>query len=68
MHFKLDEEQKEIKKAVRAFCKKEFTPEMALEFDDKEEFPSELYKKAAKLGFTGLRIPERYSPYRIYPR
>ena len=60
MHFKLDEEQKEIKKAVRAFCKKEFTPEMALEFDDKEEFPSELYKKAAKLGFTGLRIPERY--------
>ncbi len=60
MHFRLDEEQKEIKKAVRAFCKKEFTPETALEFDEKEKFPLELYKKAAKLGFTGLRIPERY--------
>ncbi|MGD8545635.1 MAG: acyl-CoA dehydrogenase family protein, partial [Candidatus Bathyarchaeota archaeon] len=60
MHFKLNEEQKEIKKAVREFCEKEFTPELALKFDEKEKFPMDLYRKAAKLGFTGLRIPREY--------
>lgn len=60
MHFELDEEQKEIKKAVREFCENEFTPELALEFDEKEKFPMELYKEAAKLGFTSLRLPEEY--------
>lgn len=60
MHFKLSEEQKEIKKAVREFCEKEFTSELALEFDEKEKFPMDLYRKAAKLGFTGLRIPREY--------
>ena len=60
MHFELNEEQKEIKKAIREFCEKEFTPELALEFDEKEKFPMELYKKAAKLGFTSMRIPQEY--------
>jgi len=60
LHFELDEEQKEIKRAVREFCEKEFTPELALELDEKEEFPIELYRKAAKLGFTSMRIPEEY--------
>ncbi|MGC9345228.1 MAG: acyl-CoA dehydrogenase family protein [Candidatus Bathyarchaeales archaeon] len=60
MHFELNEEQKEIKRAVREFCEKEFTPELALEFDEKEEFPMALYKKAAKLGFTSMRIPQEY--------
>ena len=60
MHFELNDEQKEIKKAVREFCQKEFTPELALELDRKEEFPMELYKKAAELGFTSMRIPEEY--------
>jgi alkylation response protein AidB-like acyl-CoA dehydrogenase len=61
MDFKLSEEQKEIKRAAREFSEKEFTPELALEFDQKEEFPMELYKKAAKLGFTSMRIPEKYN-------
>ncbi len=60
MEFKLDDEQKEIKRAVREFCEKEFTPELALEFDQKEEFPMSLYKKAAQLGFTSMRIPSEY--------
>ena len=60
MHFELNAEQKEIKRAVREFCEKEFTPELALELDEKEEFPMELYQKAAKLGFTGMRIPQEY--------
>jgi len=61
MDFRLNDEQKEIQRAVREFCTKEFTPELALEMDQKEEFPSALYKKAAQLGFTSMRIPEEYN-------
>ncbi|MGD0495263.1 MAG: acyl-CoA dehydrogenase family protein [Candidatus Bathyarchaeia archaeon] len=60
MDFKLNDEQKEIVKAVREFCAKELTPELALELDQKEEFPMALYKKAAQLGFTSMRIPQEY--------
>lgn len=60
MHFELTEEQKEIIRAVREFCKKEFTPELAVELDEKEEYPVELYKKASKLGFTSMKIPQEY--------
>lgn len=60
MNFELSEEQKEIKRAAKEFSEKEFTSELALELDRKEEFPMELYKKAAKLGFTGMRFPGAY--------
>ncbi|MCK4320435.1 acyl-CoA dehydrogenase family protein [Candidatus Bathyarchaeota archaeon] len=60
MDFELTEEQMAIKKAVKEFCEKEFTPELALELDEKEEYPMALYKKAAKLGFTSMRFPEEY--------
>jgi len=60
MDFELTEEQKDIKKALKEFCEKEFTPEMGLEFDREEKHPTELYKKAAKLGFTSLRFPEEF--------
>ena len=46
--------------AVREFAEKEFTPELAREYDKKEEFPMELYKKAAQLGFVGLNFEEEY--------
>lgn len=61
MDFKLTPEQQEIKRAVKEFAEKEFTPELALEYDQKEDFPMALYKKAAQLGFTSMRIPEQYS-------
>lgn len=60
MQFELSEEQIGIVKAVKEFCAKEFKPELALELDKKEEFPMELYKQAAKLGFTSLSLPEEY--------
>ena len=60
MKFEFNEEQNEIKRAAREFSEKEFTPELALEYDKREDFPLELYRKAAKLGFTGMRIPEKY--------
>src|SRR3989304_8612690 len=61
MEFELNKEQLEIKRAVREFAEKEFTPELALEYDQKEDFPMSLYKKAAQLGFTSMRIPEQHS-------
>jgi alkylation response protein AidB-like acyl-CoA dehydrogenase len=60
MEFKLNNEQLEIKRAAREFAEKEFTPELALEYDQKEEFPLALHKKAAQLGFTSMRIPQEY--------
>jgi alkylation response protein AidB-like acyl-CoA dehydrogenase len=60
MKFELTEEQLHIKNAVREFCQKEFKPEQALEFDKKEEYPLDLYKAAAKLGFTSMFFSEEY--------
>jgi len=60
MKFDLTEEQIHIKNAVKEFCEKEFKPEMALELDKKEEYPLDLYKAAAKLGFTSMALPEEF--------
>lgn len=60
MRFELTEEQMDIKVAVREFCEREFTLELGLELDKREEYPMSLYKKAAKLGFTSMRFPEKY--------
>jgi alkylation response protein AidB-like acyl-CoA dehydrogenase len=60
MKFEFTEEQMEIKRAAREFAEKEFTPEKGREYDEKYEFPWELYRKAAKLGFIGASFPEEY--------
>ncbi len=59
MDFELSGEQRDIQRAAREFAEGEFT-EMAREFDRKEEFPRELWKKACQLGFIGLFIKEEY--------
>jgi len=60
MDFELTEEQKHIKNAAREFAEGEFKPEIAREFDQKHAFPSDIYKKAAKLGFVGCYFDEKY--------
>jgi alkylation response protein AidB-like acyl-CoA dehydrogenase len=60
VNFELTEEQKDIKRAAREFAEKEFTSELGREYDQKAEFPWELYRKAAKLGFIGITLPEEY--------
>jgi alkylation response protein AidB-like acyl-CoA dehydrogenase len=60
MNFGLTEKQLKLKNHVRKFCKKQFNPDIALELDRKEEYPMELYRKAAKQGFPSLFIPEKY--------
>ncbi len=58
--FELTEEQRLLQEAVREFAKKELTPERSREYEEKEEFPWDLYRKMCQHGFLGLRIPEEY--------
>jgi acyl-CoA dehydrogenase len=60
MDYELTEEQKYIKNAAKEFAEGEFKPETAREFDQKHEFPKDLYGKAAKLGFIGCYYDEKY--------
>ena len=59
MDFELTNRQKQIRLAAREFAEGEF-PEVAREYDRKEEFPREIWKKACQLGFIGLFIKEEY--------
>jgi alkylation response protein AidB-like acyl-CoA dehydrogenase len=60
MDFELSKEQKYIKNAAKEFAEGEFKPEIAREFDQKHEFPRDIYKKAAKLGFIGCYFDEKF--------
>ena len=60
MDFTLTEQQLKLKNSVRAFCKKEFKPDIALGLDKKENFPIEIYRRAAKQRFSSLFVPEEY--------
>ena len=59
MDFELTNRQKQIRLAGREFAEGEF-PEIAREYDRREEFPRDLWKKACELGFIGLFIKKEY--------
>lgn len=59
MDFEMTKEQKDIKQASRDFAEKEIK-EIAHEYDLKEEFPRDLWKKACSLGFVGVYLDEAY--------
>lgn len=59
MNFQLTKEQKDIRQAARDFAEREIR-DIAREYDQKEEFPKELWKKACDLGFVGVFIDEAY--------
>jgi len=59
MNFQMTKEQKDIKQAAKDFAEKEIR-EIAHEYDQKEEFPRELWKKACSLGFVGVYLDEAY--------
>lgn len=60
MEFTLEKSQKEIVKAAREFARGEFDKEMILERSVRQEFPKDICKKAADLGFIGIHFPEAY--------
>lgn len=55
MDFSLTEEQKELKKWAHEFAEKEIRP-VAAEYDETEDFPWPVIKKAAEVGLYGLDI------------
>ncbi len=59
MDFELTHRQKQIRLAAREFAEGEF-PGVARDYDRREEFPKELWKKACELGFVGLFIKKEY--------
>jgi acyl-CoA dehydrogenase len=59
MDFEMTKEQMDIKQAAREFAEKEIK-EIAHDYDQREEFPRDLWKKACELGFVGVWLDEAY--------
>ncbi len=60
MDFQFSPEQEMFRRTIRNYIKKECPPQEEREREEREEFPEDLYRKMAELGFTGLLVPERY--------
>ena len=59
MDFQPNEEQQQIVRVFRDFAERELMPSAA-GLDQNPEFPRALFKRAADLGFFGMRYPEPY--------
>ena len=59
MDFKLNDEQRLIRKAARDFASKELAPN-AREWEEKHVFSREVFDKMGELDFTGLYVPEEF--------
>jgi alkylation response protein AidB-like acyl-CoA dehydrogenase len=53
------EEHEELRRTVARFVATEIAPHVD-EWEAVREFPRELYRRCAELGFLGLKFPERY--------
>ena len=54
-----DETHQQIRDSVRRFVEREILPHID-EWEEAEEFPRELYKKAGDAGILGIGFPEQY--------
>lgn len=61
MDFELTEEQRDIQRAAGEFAQGEFDNEEITELEHQMGFPNEIWRKASRLGFIGIHIPEAYS-------
>ena len=59
MDFRLTEEQQQIQMMVREFAESELKPHV-MEWDEKQHFPVDTFKKAGELGMLGVIFPEEY--------
>nr|WP_230972507.1 acyl-CoA dehydrogenase family protein [Archaeoglobus neptunius] len=55
----MDEDYRILQQAVREFAEKEIMP-YGQEYDEKKEYPLDIFRKAAKLGYVGASVPEEY--------
>ena len=59
MDFQLDKQHEMARSLFKDFAEKEVKP-LAVEVDEKEEFPRETVEKMQKYGFMGIAIPKEY--------
>ena len=59
MDFTFSDEQKHLRKSVRAFAEGEIAPHV-MEWDESSHFPLELLPKLAEMGLLGVLFPEEY--------
>ncbi len=52
---RLSEEQEAIRQLARDFAENEIRP-IVMEFDESQEFPTEIFRKMADLGFLGITV------------
>lgn len=57
--FKPDENQVMVASMVRDFCSRHIKP-FVMEWDEKQEFPLEVFHKMGELGLMGVLVPEEY--------
>ena len=60
MDFEFTKEQADIQRAAHDFAEAEFNKDYLLDVDRNHKFPWEVWKKAIRLGFVGLEMPEEY--------
>jgi butyryl-CoA dehydrogenase len=58
MNLSIGGDLKDIEKAVREFCEKEFDQEYLQKLEDEHAYPKELYRKIGELGFIGVGFSE----------
>src|SRR5215831_14617767 len=59
MDFRPTEDQALLRRSVREFAETEIRPHVR-EWDEAQQFPSELLPKLASLGLLGIQFPEEY--------
>jgi alkylation response protein AidB-like acyl-CoA dehydrogenase len=59
MDFELSAEQTQLRRTVRAFADKELAPH-SREWDERQEFPREVFARLGELGLAGCCWPEEY--------
>jgi alkylation response protein AidB-like acyl-CoA dehydrogenase len=59
MNFDYSEDQLMIQQMTQDFAKKEILPNINV-WDEKQYFPTELFKKAGKQGLMGVLVPEKF--------
>jgi alkylation response protein AidB-like acyl-CoA dehydrogenase len=59
LDFSFAEEHEAIREAARSFAEKEIAP-VALQYDESQEFPHEIFQKLGELGFLGIMVPTEY--------
>lgn len=58
--FALSDEQEAVRMHIRSFVNEEITP-VALQYDESQEFPTEIFRKLGELGYLGIVMPAEYS-------